>query len=46
MTIADKDKEEAVSKLLNDFTNIGYRIIATEGTAEAIKKAGIPVDNS
>ncbi|WP_342541830.1 carbamoyl-phosphate synthase large subunit [Paenisporosarcina sp. FSL H8-0542] len=42
MTIADKDKEEAVS-IANRFTSIGYRILATEGTANALKEAGIPV---
>jgi carbamoyl-phosphate synthase large subunit len=42
MTIANKDKEEAVS-IARRFTSIGYRILATEGTAESIKEAGIPV---
>ncbi|MCZ8535578.1 carbamoyl-phosphate synthase large subunit [Paenisporosarcina quisquiliarum] len=42
MTIADKDKEEAVS-IAKRFTSIGYRILATEGTADALKQAGIPV---
>ncbi|CAM2825719.1 carbamoyl-phosphate synthase large subunit [Paenibacillus sediminis] len=41
-TIADKDKAEAV-KLLQGFDRIGYKIIATGGTAEALKAAGIPV---
>jgi carbamoyl-phosphate synthase large subunit len=42
MTIANKDKEEAVS-IAKRFTSIGYRILATEGTADSIKAAGIPV---
>lgn len=42
MTIANKDKDEAVS-IARRFTSIGYRILATEGTAESIKEAGIPV---
>ena len=42
MTIANKDKEEAVS-IAKRFTSIGYRILATEGTAKSIKEAGIPV---
>ena len=42
MTIAKKDKEEAVS-IARRFTSIGYRILATEGTAKSIKEAGIPV---
>ncbi|MGB5947226.1 carbamoyl-phosphate synthase large subunit [Paenisporosarcina sp.] len=42
MTIANKDKEEAVS-IARRFTSIGYRILATEGTADSIKEAGIPV---
>lgn len=41
-TIADKDKEEAV-ELLRGFSNIGYKIIATEGTASALINAGIRV---
>ncbi|HLG28414.1 MAG TPA: carbamoyl-phosphate synthase large subunit, partial [Paenisporosarcina sp.] len=42
MTIANKDKEEAVS-IAKRFTSIGFRILATEGTADSIKAAGIPV---
>ena len=42
MTIANKDKQEAVS-IARRFTSIGYRILATEGTADSIKEAGIPV---
>ncbi|MNW40735.1 Carbamoyl-phosphate synthase large chain [compost metagenome] len=41
-TVADKDKEEAV-ELLRGFSNLGYKIIATEGTAAALIAAGIHV---
>src|SRR5699024_6294260 len=41
-TIADKDKEEAVG-LAKRFSQCGYRILSTSGTAEALKKEGIPV---
>lgn len=41
-TIADKDKEEAV-KLLQGFYKLGYKIIATGGTAVALQEAGIHV---
>ncbi|MDO7905376.1 carbamoyl-phosphate synthase large subunit [Paenibacillus sp. JX-17] len=41
-TVADKDKEEA-TELLRGFYRLGYKIIATGGTAEALKKANIPV---
>lgn len=42
MTVADKDKEEAV-KIGKRFVAIGYRLMATKGTAKALKEAGIPV---
>ncbi|WP_019416020.1 carbamoyl-phosphate synthase large subunit [Paenisporosarcina sp. TG20] len=42
MTIADKDKEEAVS-IAKRFISIGYQIFATEGTAELLEQAGIQV---
>lgn len=41
-TIADKDKEEAMS-LVHRFHRIGYSLQATAGTAKLIKEAGIPV---
>ncbi|MDV2885344.1 carbamoyl-phosphate synthase large subunit [Alkalihalophilus pseudofirmus] len=41
-TIADKDKEEALS-LVERFNKIGYNILATAGTAKFIKELGIPV---
>jgi len=43
MTVSDKDKEEAVS-IARRFTSIGYRILATGGTATALQQAGIPVN--
>ncbi|WP_166243883.1 carbamoyl-phosphate synthase large subunit [Paenibacillus turpanensis] len=42
-TVADKDKDEAV-ELLRRFKALGYKIIATGGTAKAVEEAGIPVD--
>jgi carbamoyl-phosphate synthase large subunit len=41
LTVADKDKEEAVL-LAERFNEIGYQIIATEGTAQALDQANIP----
>lgn len=41
-TINDKDKEEAV-KLFKRFSQIGFDFLATEGTARALKEAGIQV---
>ncbi|TLS35267.1 carbamoyl-phosphate synthase large subunit [Pseudalkalibacillus caeni] len=41
-TIADKDKEEAMV-LVRRFHEIGYNILATEGTADIIREEGIPV---
>ncbi|KAB2335350.1 carbamoyl-phosphate synthase large subunit [Bacillus mesophilum] len=43
MTVADKDKEEAL-QLAKRFVSIGYRIMATSGTAEVLEANGIPVD--
>ncbi|ATA59469.1 Carbamoyl-phosphate synthase catalytic subunit [Geobacillus stearothermophilus] len=42
LTVADKDKEEAV-ELARRFADIGYQLLATNGTAETLKAAGIPV---
>ncbi|PAE38011.1 carbamoyl-phosphate synthase large subunit [Bacillus sp. 7884-1] len=42
-TVADKDKAEA-AELAKRFYNIGYRILATAGTAAAFKQEGIPVN--
>jgi carbamoyl-phosphate synthase large subunit len=41
-TIADKDKAEAID-ILKGFYRLGYKLIATGGTAEALEKAGIRV---
>lgn len=41
-TVADKDKEEAVD-ILRGFYTLGYKIIATGGTAQALTDAGIHV---
>ena len=43
MTVSDKDKEEVIG-IAKRFTNIGYRILATEGTAKVLKNAGIRVE--
>ena len=43
MTVSDKDKEEIVG-IAKRFTNIGYRLLATAGTAKVIKDAGIRVE--
>ncbi|MCM3242915.1 carbamoyl-phosphate synthase large subunit [Cytobacillus oceanisediminis] len=42
MTVADKDKDEAL-QLAKRFVSIGYRLMATSGTALFLKSAGIPV---
>ncbi|MHC8516346.1 carbamoyl-phosphate synthase large subunit [Sporosarcina sp. ITBMC105] len=42
MTVSDKDKEEIVD-LAKRFINIGYRILATEGTARTLEEAQIQV---
>ena len=41
-TLADKDKKEAVT-LLQGFYKLGYKIIATDGTAAVLEEAGIHV---
>ncbi|WP_017753660.1 carbamoyl-phosphate synthase large subunit [Calidifontibacillus oryziterrae] len=42
MTIADKDKEEALD-IARRFHQIGYRILATAGTATRLQEENIPV---
>lgn len=42
-TIADRDKEEALP-LLRSLADLGYRILATAGTAALLRKAGLPVE--
>ncbi|ALS27380.1 large subunit of carbamoyl phosphate synthase [Paenibacillus sp. 32O-W] len=41
-TVADKDKEEA-TELMRGFYELGYKIIATGGTADKLEAAGIRV---
>ncbi|MCM3626418.1 carbamoyl-phosphate synthase large subunit [Paenibacillus glycanilyticus] len=41
-TVADKDKEEA-TELLRGFYDLGYKIIATGGTADTLEAAGMRV---
>lgn len=43
MTVSDKDKEEIVD-IAKRFIEIGYRILATEGTATVLEESGIRVD--
>ncbi|GAE47154.1 carbamoyl-phosphate synthase large chain [Mesobacillus boroniphilus JCM 21738] len=42
LTVADKDKEETLA-LAKRFSNIGYQLMATEGTAKHLENAGIKV---
>ncbi|AKG35665.1 carbamoyl-phosphate synthase large subunit [Paenibacillus durus] len=44
VTVADKDKAEAV-ELMKGFHSLGYKIIATGGTASALENAGLNVMN-
>ncbi|MCC2685757.1 MAG: large subunit of carbamoyl phosphate synthase [Paenibacillaceae bacterium] len=41
-TVADKDKAEAI-EILRGFDQLGYKIVATGGTASACEAAGLPV---
>lgn len=41
-TISDKDKEEAL-QLFRRFHGLGYRIVATRGTADILEADGLPV---
>ncbi|MCK9859799.1 carbamoyl-phosphate synthase large subunit [Paenibacillus sp. ATY16] len=41
-TVADKDKEEAI-ELLRGFYDLGYKIIATGGTADTLEATGMRV---
>ncbi|WP_285766540.1 carbamoyl-phosphate synthase large subunit [Peribacillus sp. SI8-4] len=41
LTISDKDKQEALL-LARRFHNIGFKLIATSGTASHLKQSGIP----
>ncbi|GIP36416.1 carbamoyl-phosphate synthase large subunit [Paenibacillus sp. J2TS4] len=42
-TVADKDKEEAI-EILRGFSQMGYKIVATGGTAKALQAAGLQVN--
>lgn len=42
-TVADRDKPEAVA-LLREFHTLGFKIVATLGTARALEAAGVPVE--
>jgi carbamoyl-phosphate synthase large subunit len=42
-TIGDKEKEEALP-LMHRFHQLGYRIVATSGTAEILQEVGLPVE--
>ncbi len=42
-TVADKDKDEAIS-MLRGFHELGYKILATGGTAAALEAAGVSVE--
>ena len=42
-TVSDKDKDEAIA-LAKRFSTVGYRILATEGTAKTFEEAGIRTD--
>ncbi|QGT99667.1 Carbamoyl-phosphate synthase large chain [Candidatus Syntrophocurvum alkaliphilum] len=42
-TIADKDKLEAIPILI-EFTKLGFRVLATEGTANALAEEGVEVE--
>lgn len=41
-TVADKDKKEAI-EILRGFYNLGYKLVATGGTATALEEAGLMV---
>ena len=43
MTVRDADKPEAV-EIGRRFADIGYRIFATKGTADALRDAGVKVN--
>ena len=40
VTVADKDKEETV-ELMKGFARVGYKLMATGGTADALEAAGL-----
>lgn len=42
-TISDKDKDEVIP-ILKGFVDLGFKLVATCGTAKALKEAGLPVE--
>ncbi|HEX3032959.1 MAG TPA: carbamoyl-phosphate synthase large subunit [Bacillota bacterium] len=42
VTVADKDKEEAIP-IIQRFAKLGFQIIATKGSARALREAGLEV---
>lgn len=42
-TIAEKDKEEVIP-ILKGFVDLGFKLVATSGTAGALAQAGLPVE--
>lgn len=42
-TIAEKDKEEVIP-ILKGFVDLGFKLIATSGTAKSLSEAGLPVE--
>jgi carbamoyl-phosphate synthase large subunit len=42
-TIADRDKSEAIP-ILKEFYHMGYKLICTEGTAQALASEGLEVE--
>ncbi|MBO8142712.1 MAG: carbamoyl-phosphate synthase large subunit, partial [Firmicutes bacterium] len=43
ITLADKDKPEGVA-LASGFVELGFRVVATAGTAAYLRERGVPVD--
>ncbi|WP_188205747.1 carbamoyl-phosphate synthase large subunit [Alkalibacillus aidingensis] len=43
LTVADSDKKDMI-KLANRFHSLGFELYATQGSAKAIQKAGLPVN--
>jgi carbamoyl-phosphate synthase large subunit len=44
VTVADKDKQEAI-ELMRGFARLGYKVVATGGTAKAMEEAGLRVNH-
>ncbi|MDT3698248.1 MAG: carbamoyl-phosphate synthase large subunit [Thermincola sp.] len=42
-TIAEKDKEEVIP-ILKGFVDLGFKLVATSGTAKSLSEAGLPVE--